>query len=142
MSEPDANETPRHWTPVALPDLPPPAGAYSPGVRTANNPQLFFVSGQTPRDPATGTIVGSTVEEQTRVTLANLERILRAGGASLRDVVSVTVYLADENDWGTFDAIYRTVFSPPYPTRAVVGAQLRGILVEISAIAAVGATTS
>jgi 2-iminobutanoate/2-iminopropanoate deaminase len=52
-------------------------------------------------------------------------------------VVSVTVYLADEKDWGTFDAVYRTVFSPPYPTRAVVGASLRGILVEVSAIAAV-----
>lgn len=137
MSESDAIETPRHWTPVMLPDLPSPAGAYSPGVRTANNSQLLFVSGQTPRDPATGAIVGTTVEEQTRVTLANLERILRAGGATLRDVVSVTVYLADENDWGTFDTLYRTVFSPPYPTRAVVGAQLRGILVEISAIAAV-----
>ena len=142
MSESDAIESPRQWTPVTLPDLPPPAGAYSPGVRTANNSQLLFVSGQTPRDPATGTIVGTTVEEQTRVTLANLERILRAGGASLRDVVSVTVYLADENDWGTFDAIYRTVFSAPFPTRAVVGAQLRGILVEISAVAAVVPTSA
>ncbi len=141
MSTSDANDTSRHWTPVALPDVPPPAGAYSPGVRTANHSHLLFVSGQTPRDPATGTIVGSTVEEQTRVTLANLERILRAGGASLGDVVSVTVYLADENDWGTFDRVYRTVFSPPFPTRAVVGAQLRGILVEISAIASVQAPT-
>lgn len=120
-----------------LPDLPLPAGAYSPGVRTANNSQLLFVSGQTPRDPATGQVIGTTIEEQTRVTLANLERILHAGGATLRDVVSVTVYLADEKDWGAFDAIYRSVFSAPFPTRAVVGAQLRGITVEISAIAAV-----
>ncbi|MBY0491279.1 MAG: RidA family protein [Gemmatimonadaceae bacterium] len=125
----------RHWTPVVLPDLPPPAGAYSPGVRTAN---LLFVSGQTPRNPATGQIVGETFEEQAKVTLENLERILRAGGATLADVVSVTVYLANEDDWGKFDAFYRTVFSPPYPTRAVVGAQLRGIQVEISAIAAIG----
>ncbi|MCE2954566.1 MAG: RidA family protein [Gemmatimonas sp.] len=108
-------------------------------MRTANGAQLLFVSGQTPRDPATGQIMGTTVEEQTRVTLANLERILRTGGATLADVVSVTVYLADENDWGTFNEVYRTVFSPPFPTRAVVGAQLRGILVEISAIAAVPA---
>jgi 2-iminobutanoate/2-iminopropanoate deaminase len=122
----------RDWTSIPLPDLTPPAGAYSPGVRAGN---LLFVSGQTPRDPATGQIVGSTVEEQTRVTLANLSRILVAGGAALPNVVSVTVYLADENDWGAFDKVYRTVFSPPFPTRAVVGASLRGILVEISAIA-------
>ena len=122
----------RHWSPVTLPDLPPPAGAYSPGVRAGN---LFFVSGQTPRDPATGEIIGTTVDEQIRVVLTNVERILHTGGASLRDVVSVTVYLADEKDWGTFDQIYRTVFSPPYPARAVVGAQLRGILVEIAVTA-------
>lgn len=130
-SQPNA---PRHWTPVTLPDLPPPAGAYSPGVRTAN---LLFVSGQTPRDPATGQIVGSTFEEQAQITLANVERILRASGATLADVVSVTVYLADDDDWGAFDRLYRTVFSPPYPARAVVGAQLRGILVEISVVASV-----
>ena len=129
----DESTTGRAWTPVTLPDLPPPAGAYSPGVRTANG--LLFVSGQTPRDPATGTIVGTTLEEQARVTLTNLERILRVAGASIADVVSVTVYLADENDWGQFDALYRTVFTPPYPARAVVGAALRGILIEISAVA-------
>ena len=71
------------------------------------------------------------------MTLDNLARILRTGGASMSDVVSVTVYLAHEDDWGKFDALYRTYFSPPYPTRAVVGAQLRGIMVEISAIASI-----
>jgi len=101
-------------------------------VRAGN---LLFVSGQTPRDPATGQIVGTTIEEQTRVTLANVERIVRLAGATLSQVVSVTVYLADDNDWGRFNEVYKTVFEPPYPTRAVVGAQLRGIRVEVSAIA-------
>ena len=129
------NETDRAWTPVVLPDLPPPAGAYSPAVRAGN---LLFISGQTPRDPATGQIVGTTFEEQTRITLANMQRILTTAGATLAQVVSVTVYLADENDWGAFDQIYRSVFTPPYPARAVVGAELRGILVEISAVAYLG----
>lgn len=124
--------TERTWTPVILPDVPPPAGAYSPGVRAGN---LLFVSGQTPRNPATGLIEGDTVEEQTRITLENLARIVRTAGAKLEDIVSVTVYLADEDDWGRFNEVYKTVFSPPYPTRAVVGAQLRGIRVEISAVA-------
>ena len=106
-------------------------------MRSANG--WLFVSGQTPRDPATGMIVGDTLEAQIRVTLANLERVLHAGGATLADVVSVTVYLADEKDWGTFDRLYRTVFTPPYPARAVVGASLRDILVEISAVAIVSA---
>jgi 2-iminobutanoate/2-iminopropanoate deaminase len=124
--------TERTWTPIELSGFPAPAGAYSPGVRAGN---FLYVSGQTPRDPATGQIAGDTVEEQTRITLANVERILRTGGASLTDVVSVTVYLADENDWGAFNDVYKTVFHPPYPTRAVVGAQLRGIRVEIAVVA-------
>ncbi|MEO7359964.1 MAG: Rid family hydrolase [Gemmatimonadaceae bacterium] len=124
--------TDRSWTSVMLPDVPTPAGAYSPGVKAGN---MMFVSGQIPRDPSTGAIVGEDIVAQTKQTLANVERVLAAGGATLKNVVSVTVYLADEDDWGAFDQYYRTVFSAPFPTRAVVGAQLRGIMVEISAIA-------
>jgi 2-iminobutanoate/2-iminopropanoate deaminase len=124
--------TDRSWTSVMLSDVPPPAGAYSPGVKAGN---LMFVSGQVPRDPATGALVGDDIVSQTRQTLANLERVLVAGGATLKNVVSVTVYLTDENNWGAFDQCYRTVFTAPFPTRAVVGAQLRGIMVEISAVA-------
>lgn len=126
----------RSWTPVTLgPDVPPPAGAYSPGVRAGD---LLFVSGQVPKDPRTGAVVGDAVQEQTRQVLRNLEGVLAAGGATLADVVSVTVYLQDEGDWGAFNEVYKTVFAPPYPTRAVVGADLRGILVEVSAIAHLG----
>ncbi len=83
----------------------------------------------------TGEILGTTVEEQTQVTLANLQKILEAADASIEDVVSVTVYLSDENDWGAFDQVYRSVFAAPFPSRAVVGVSLRGILVEVSAVA-------
>jgi len=96
---------------------------------------MLFVSGQTPKDPRTGVVQGDDVTSQTRKTLENMQAILTAGGASFRDVVMVTVYLADESLWGEFNAVYKTVFEPPYPARAVVGAGLRGILVEISAVA-------
>lgn len=134
---PDQNPTAeRRWRPVTLgPDVPPPAGAYSPGVRAGD---LLFVSGQVPRDPRTGEIVGEDVVGQTRQVLRNLQAVLEAGGATLDDLVSVTVYLADENDWPTFNEVYRETMRPPYPTRAVVGAQLRGILVEVSAVAYLG----
>jgi 2-iminobutanoate/2-iminopropanoate deaminase len=125
----------RSWQPVELGDgFLPPAGAYSPGTRAGD---LIFVSGQTPRDPATGKLTGGGIEDQCRVTLENLRRILEKGGARMSDVVSVTVYLASEDDWGTFDKVYRTFFEPPFPARAVVGAGLRDILVEISAVARV-----
>jgi 2-iminobutanoate/2-iminopropanoate deaminase len=70
--------------------------------------------------------------------LDNLRKVLEAGGATLDDVVSVTCYLADERDWESFNAEYRKVFRPPYPTRTTVGAGLRDVLVEISAIAWLG----
>ena len=129
----------RSWTPVTLGgDVPPPKGAYSPGVRAGD---LLFVSGQVPKDPVTGEVAPGGVAEQTRQVLANLRGVLTAAGATMEQVVAVTVYLQDEGDWGTFDAIYREHFHPPFPTRAVVGASLRGILVEVSAIAHLGGRT-
>lgn len=126
------SDTARSWTPIQPSDAPPPAGAYSPGVRVGN---LLFVSGQVPRDPITGALAGEDIASQVRRTMQNLERVLAAGGAALRDVVSVTVHLADEGDWGAFDVVYREFMTPPFPTRTVVGARLRGIKVEITAVA-------
>lgn len=127
---PDAD---RRWTPVTLaPAAPPPVGPYSPGVRAG---QFVFVSGQVPRDPRSGQLVGSDVRAQARQVLANVRGVLEAAGCSLADVVSVTVYLTDVDDWSAFNEEYKQVFQPPYPTRTVVGAQLRGVLVEMSAVA-------
>ena len=123
----------RSWTPVALPgDVPAPAGAYSPAVRAGD---FVFVSGQVPRDPRTRELQGPDIEAQSRAVLGNLQRVLEAAGVGLDDVVSVTVYLEDESHWGAFNEVYKSVFRPPYPARAVVGARLRDILVEVSAVA-------
>ena len=126
----------RSWKPITLgADYPAPAGPYSPAVRAGD---FVYVSGQVPRDQRSGELLGATIEEQSQGTLANLRRVLEAAGASMEDVVSVIVYLADEDDWGAFNAVYREAFRAPYPSRTVVGAGLRGVLVEISAVAYLG----
>ena len=126
----------RQWQPARLgDDVPPPAGAYSPAARAGG---FVFVSGQVPRDPATGKLVGDDIEGQTKQVVANVQRALRAAGAELSDVVSVIVYLADIDDWGRFNDAYKTLMPQPYPTRTALGANLRGILVEMSAVAFVG----
>ena len=126
----------RQWQPVRLgAEVPTPAGAYSPAARAGG---FVFVSGPIPRDPVTGELAGEDIESQTRQVIQNVERALAAAGATLSDVVSVIVYLADANDWGAFNAAYKELMPQPYPTRTAVGAQLRGILVEVSAIAYVG----
>lgn len=126
----------RQWQPVRLgPDIPPPAGAYSPAARAGG---FVFISGQVPRDPISGALVGNDIESQTTQVIANVKRGLEAAGASLADVVSMVVYLADIDDWSRFNAVYKELMPTPYPTRTALGASLREILVEVSAIAYVG----
>jgi len=126
----------RQWQPVTLgPSVPAPVGAYSPAVRAG---PFVFVSGQVPRNPETGELVGEDVESQTRQVVANVKRALEAAGASLSDLVSVTVYLEDIGDWDRFNTAYKALMSAPYPTRTALGAHLHGFLVEISAVAYLG----
>ncbi len=120
----------RGWKPIVLGK--PPVGAYSPAVRAG---ELLFLSGQVPVDPETGALLGRDVAAQTHAVLDRIERLLAQAGASLHDVVSVTAYLADINDWDTFNAAYQGRFQHPFPARTTVGAGLHGFLVEISVIA-------
>jgi 2-iminobutanoate/2-iminopropanoate deaminase len=112
-----------------------PAGAYSQGIRAGD---FVFVSGQGPLDPATGQIVGDTIEEQTERTLENVKAILGAGGASMADVVKATVHLGDLSLFPRYNEVYARYFPDPKPVRTTVGSALLGILVEIDVIAYVG----
>jgi len=113
----------------------PPAGAYSQGLRAGD---FVFVSGQGPLDPATGKVIGETIEEQTARTLENIKAILAAGSATLADVVKVSAHLSDLNLFDRYNHVYASYFPDPKPARTTVGSQLKGILVEIDAIAYVG----
>jgi 2-iminobutanoate/2-iminopropanoate deaminase len=112
-----------------------PMGAYSQGLRAGD---FVFVSGQGPIDPATGKIVGDTIEEQTARTLENIKAILEAGGATMAHVVKVTAHLTDLANFAAYNKVYATYFPDPKPVRTTVGSQLLGMLVEIDAIAYVG----
>ena len=112
-----------------------PSGAYSQGIRAGD---FIFVSGQAPRDPVTGALIGTTIEEQTARTIENIKAILLAAGASLADVVKVTAHLSDMSLFDGYNRVYATYFPDPKPARTTVGSQLHGILVEIDAIAYVG----
>ncbi len=112
-----------------------PMGAYSPGLRVGD---FIFVSGQVPRDPATGKIVGESIEEQTTQVLENIKAILEAGGATLADVVKVNAHLSDLALFEGYNKVYASYFPEPRPTRTTVGSKLLGFLVEIDAIAYVG----
>jgi len=108
---------------------------YSPGLRVGD---FVFVSGQVPRDPMTGKIVGETIEVQTKQVLENIKAILAAGGATMEDVVKVSAHLTDLSLFERYNKVYVTYFPDPKPTRTTVGSQLLGFLVEIDVIAYVG----
>ena len=112
-------------------------GPYSQGYRAGD---FIFVSGQGPLNPQTGKIEGNTIQEQTRQTLENIKAILKADGASMGDVVKVSVLLTDLGNFKPMNEVYKTFFSEPFPARMTCGAGLAlpNMLVEIDAIAYVG----
>lgn len=113
----------------------PPQGAYSQGWRAGD---FIFVTGTGPIDPATGKLVGDTIEEQTEQTIDNILSILDADGASLADIVKVTAHLSDTSLFARYNAVYAQRFSKPYPVRTTVGSDLGhspGMLVELDCIA-------
>lgn len=106
------------------------AGPYSP-VLEIQADRLVVISGQVALDPQ-GNIVGDTIEEQTRATLANCRRQLETAGCTLDDVFKVNAYMTDLNDWDRFNAVYMEIIPEPRPVRTTVGAKLlRTFLVEI-----------
>ena len=118
------------YTPKAA--KPPPM--YSQAVRAAG---LVFVSGTAPTDPQTGQFVGSTVQEQTRQCLTNIAAILEAAGSAMDKIVSVTIVLADEDDFAGMNEEYLRWFpaDPPARQGAKLPARVPGLKVSIAAIA-------
>jgi 2-iminobutanoate/2-iminopropanoate deaminase len=111
-----------------------PPATYSQAVRAAG---LIFVSGTAPHDPESGALVGSTIQEQTRQCLRNISAILEAAGSSLDKIASVTVVLADEQDFQGMNEEWLRWFpsNPPARQGAKLPAKIPGLKVSIAAIA-------
>ncbi len=108
-------------------------GPYSQAVSAGG---MLYVSGQIPLDPQSGEIVSGGIDGQTRRVLDNLKAVVEASGASLADVVKVTIFITDMKQFATVNEIYGTYFSAPFPARACVEvSQLpKGVEVEMDAI--------
>lgn len=122
-------------TPLVPPQGAPPQGPYSPGIKASGT--LIFVSAQGPLDPATGQIVGTTVQEQAERVFENIRLVLEEGGATLADVVRTTVFLQNPEDFAAMNQVYERIFPPPYPARTTVSGVGGRVLIFADAIAAV-----
>jgi 2-iminobutanoate/2-iminopropanoate deaminase len=122
-------------TEIKHPDKQVSTGAYSAGVLMDG---WLYVSGQGPLDLKTGQVVRGTIEEETRLTLEHIGKILKAAGCSFDDVVKCTCHLLDIKDFDRFNAVYAEFFKGIKPARTTVQSGLGGgIKVEIDAIAKV-----
>ncbi|MEN6536088.1 MAG: RidA family protein [Bryobacteraceae bacterium] len=120
-------------TEIKHPDKQVSTGAYSAGVLVDG---WLYVSGQGPLDMKTGVIVGETIEEQTRLTLTHIGKILEAAGLGFEDVVKCGCHLSDIKDFDRFNSVYAEFFKGIRPARTTVQSALcGGIKVEIDAIA-------
>ena len=91
-------------------------GPYSQGVVVNNT---LFSSGQIALDPATGEIVGSTIEEQAEQVMKNLGAILEEAGSSYEKTIKTVCFLADMGDFGAFNEVYGKYFTEK-PARSCV----------------------
>jgi 2-iminobutanoate/2-iminopropanoate deaminase len=119
---------------VSTSDAPGGLAGYSQAVR-ANG--MIYVSGQGPFDPASGEVVGETIEEQTRQCLRNVEAILEAAGSTMDDVVQATFILLDGSDFAGMNEEWGRWFPTDPPARQ--GAKLpvspKGMRISIAAVA-------
>jgi len=109
-------------------------GPYSQGVWAGD---LLYLSGQTPIDPATGTLVVGDVGAETEQVFDNLKAVLAGAGLGMEDVIKCNVFLTTMDDFAAMNEVYGRRFAAPFPARstvAVAGLPL-GARVEIELVA-------
>jgi reactive intermediate/imine deaminase len=116
-------------------DAPAAVGAYSQGVETED---LVFTAGQIPLTPEGDLLDGASIDVQTEQALENVEAVLADAGASMDDVVKVTVFMEDIDDFEEMNAVYETFFDEENPpARSAIGVDElpKGVGVEVEAVA-------
>jgi 2-iminobutanoate/2-iminopropanoate deaminase len=115
---------------------PEPIGPYSQAVKAGN---MLFVSGQIAINRATGTIVNSSIPNETTQVMANLEAILKQAGSSFDKVVKCSIFLKDMNNFPVVNEVYGKYFTSNPPARETVEVSRlpKDVNVEISCIAIV-----
>lgn len=119
---------------IATQNAPAAIGPYSQAIE-ANG--TVYLSGQLGIDPSTGSFAEGGAVAQARQSLTNISNILKEAGMSMKNVVKVTVLLADINDFAAVNEIYKDFFEAPFPARSAfaVAALPKGGKIEIEAIA-------
>ena len=121
---------------IATSKAPQAIGPYVQGRKVGS---FFFSSGQIALDPETMTMVGDTIETQTKKALKNLLAVVEAAGGSLENIVKTTVFVKNMDDFGRINEIYADFFGDHKPARSLIEAARlpKDGLIEIECIAAI-----
>ncbi len=108
-------------------------GPYSQAIDTG---KFLFVSGQIPIDPSTNTVIENDIVKQTKQVLDNICNIVNVAGYKLNEIVKITVYITDMNNFAEVNNVYKQYFIAYKPARAVVGVKElpKSVLIEAEAI--------
>ncbi|MBA4144917.1 MAG: reactive intermediate/imine deaminase [Cytophaga sp.] len=119
---------------VYSPNAPAPIGPYSQAVRVGS---MLFISGQIAIQQSTGSIITSTIQEETEQVMKNLDEVLRAAGMDFSHVVKSTIFLKDMNNFPKVNEVYGSRFPSQPPARETVEVSRlpKEVNVEISCIA-------
>jgi 2-iminobutanoate/2-iminopropanoate deaminase len=120
---------------VQTADAPAAIGPYSQAIRAGDT---VYLSGQIPLDPGTMQIVEGGIDAQANRVFANLAAVAKAAGASLNDIVKLTILLTDLGEFANVNEVMAAHFTAPYPARATyqVAALPRGAKIEVEAVLA------
>lgn len=118
---------------ISTDEAPAALGAYSQGTETD---ELIFTAGQIPLTPDGDLLDDAAMDVQTAQALENVQAIVEEAGATMDDILKVTVYLDDIEDFDAMNTTYETFFDSDPPARSAVAVDLpEGVGVEIEAIA-------
>jgi 2-iminobutanoate/2-iminopropanoate deaminase len=96
----------------------------------------LYIAGQEGTDES-GKLASGGIGPETTAALDNIQKIVKAAGFEMKDIVNVTVYLADIHEFPDMNKVYKGVMPDPKPARATIqaAALVNNARIEISAIA-------
>ena len=120
--------------PIHSNEAPNAIGPYSQAVRVGDT---VYLSGQIPLDPQTMELVEGDIRARARRVFDNLTAVMQEAGGSLSDIVKLTIYLVDLEQFGQVNEVMAEYFDAPFPSRATVAvaALPKGAPIEVEAVA-------
>ena len=120
--------------PIHSNEAPNAIGPYSQAVRVGDT---VYLSGQIPLDPQTMELIEGDIGARARRVFDNLTAVMQEAGGSLSDIVKLTIYLVDLEQFGQVNEVMAEYFDAPFPSRATVAvaALPKGAPIEVEAVA-------